>query len=157
VAAIGIISTIGSFVLQICGLIDLWNYLIVPMGNFLTIPIPLYSIPLALLVVLAILLVLARTGDSNTITPSNPLDQAEILDSKCTRYVALLCRTPQTIDSLRQKYEEFLYHQGAGRVFHYSFEDCLKDLEERELVIFQDGKWTVTQKALDYIAKFHGD
>jgi hypothetical protein len=154
VVAIGVISTIGSFVLQISGLVDFWNYLIVPIVSFFTMPIPLYSIPLALLVVLAILIFFARTGSSVTITPSNPLDRAEILDSECMRYVALLCQTPQTADFLKQKYQESFHPiLNPGVV---TFEYCLKELEERELIIFQDGKWTVTQKALAYIAKYHG-
>ena len=154
---VGLVSTILgiiSYLLQISGTVDFWNSLIVPIANFFTIPIPLYSIPLAFLVVLAILLILAYKGGSNTVTISNPLARAEILDSEYVRYVALLCRTPQTTDFLKQKYGEFRVRFGISR--GYSFEDCLKELEERELVIFQDRKWTVTQKALDYIAKYHG-
>ena len=157
VVAIGIILGIVSSLLDILGVIDFWNSLIVPIANFFTIPIPLYSIPLVFLVVLAILLVSMRTGGSNaiTITTSNPLDRADILDSEYVRYVALLCRTPQTADFLKRKYQES-FHPNFNRGV-YSFKDCLKELEERELVIFQDGKWTVTRKALDYIAKFHGN
>ena len=154
---VGLISTILgiiSFLLQISGIVDFWNSLIVPIANFFTIPIPLYSIPLAFLVVLAILLILAYTGGSNTVTISNPLARADILDSKYMRYVALLCRTSQTVDFLKQKYQESFHPNLNPEV--YSLEYCLKELDERELIIFQDGKWTATQKALAYIAKYHG-
>jgi hypothetical protein len=70
------------------------------------------------------------------------------------RRMTLLCQTPQTTDFLRQMYQEFrqMFHISGG----YSFEDCLKQLEHRGLIIFHGGKWYVTNKALDYIAKYHG-
>lgn len=146
-------------ILQFIVKIDVYNLLILPIVSFFVIPIPLYSIPLTLLIVLIVLLVLAYTSGSNTAAistaaMSNPLARADILDSQYVRYIALLCRTPQTADSLKQKYQEFFHPNFNPGV--YSFEYCLKELEERELIIFQDGKWTVTQKALAYIAKYHG-
>lgn len=151
VIAIGIILGIISSALQISGKVDFWDSLIVPIANFFTIPIPLYSIPLAFLVVLAIILVLAYAS-SGIATISNPFDRADILDKVCARYIALLCRIPQTTEFLKKDYPEVLKRYGG-----YEFEDCLKMLEERDLVIFQNGKWKVAQKALDYISKYHGD
>jgi len=151
VVAIGIILGIVSSALQISGKVDFRNSLILPIVNFFTIPVPLYSIPLAFLVVLAIILGLAYAS-SGSATISNPFDRAEVLDKECARYTALLCRTPQTTEFLKKNYQEVLNRYGG-----YIFEDCLKMLEERGLVIFQNGKWEVTQKALDYISKYHGD
>jgi hypothetical protein len=154
VVAIGIILGILSSALQISGKVDFWNSLILPIINFFTIPIPLYSVPLAFIIVIVILLIIASIGGSNTLSPSSLFDKSDILDDDYVRYVAVLCRTPQTTDFLKQKYQEFRERYGIRG--GYSFEDCLKQLENRELLIFQDGKWTVTQKALDYIEKYHG-
>lgn len=151
VIAIGTILGIISSALQISGKVDFWNSLILPIVNFFMIPVPLYSIPLAFLVVLAIILGLAYAS-SGSATITNPFDRAEVLDNDSVRYLALLCRTLQTTESLRKNYWTFV-NQGGG----YKFEDGLKTLEERDLVIFQNGKWEITQKALDYIAKYHGD
>ena len=154
VIAISVILTIiASFltVLQFLGKGDFYNILLQPIINFLTFPVPLYSIPLAFLVVLAIILIVAYASTGN-VTVSNPFDHAEVLDDKSARYTALLCRTPQTTEFLEKDYTRFLERYGG-----YKFEDCLKILEERGLLMFQNGKWEVTQKALDYIAKYHGD
>jgi cell division protein FtsW (lipid II flippase) len=154
VIAISVIFTIiASFltILQLLGTVDVYNLLLLPIINFFTIPIPLYSVPLAFLIVLVILLILAYTS-SGSATISNPFYRAEVLDKECARYIALLCRIPRTTDFLKKNYQEVLNRYGG-----YVFEDCLKILEERGLVIFQNGKWEVTQKALDYIAKYHGN
>jgi len=42
------------------------------------------------------------------------------------------------------------YHGG------YSSDELLKELEDRGLLTFQNGTWVITQKALAYIAKYHG-
>lgn len=152
VVAMGIILGILSSVLQMSGKVDFWNSLIMPIVNFFTIPVPLYSIPLAFLVVLAILLVLAYTFGSNTVTIS-PIVRADILDDDCVRYAVVLCKTPRTADFLKQKYEEF--RERLGYSGGYSSDELLKKLEDRGLLVFQNGKWEVTQKALDYIAKYH--
>jgi len=153
VIAIGIILGILSSALQISGKVDFWNSLILPIINFFTIPVPLYSIPLAFLVVLAIILVLAYAS-SGSATISNPFDRADIFDVDCVRDVAVLCQTPRTPDFLKQKYQEFRerYEYRGG----YSSDELLKELENRGLLVFQNGKWEVTQKALDYMAKYHG-
>jgi hypothetical protein len=142
-----------SSALQISGKVDFWNSLILPIINFFTIPVPLYSIPLTFLVVLALILVLAYAS-SGSATISNPFDRADILDVDCARDVAVLCQTPRTPDFLKQKYQEFRerYSYRGG----YSSDELLKELENRGLLAFQNGKWEVTQKALDYIAKYHG-
>ena len=153
VIAIGIILGILSSALQISGKVDFWNSLIVPIINFFTIPVPLYSIPLAFIVVLAILLVLAYTGGSTTVTVSTPFARADILDGDDVRYAVVLCQTPRTADFLKRKYQEFRERHGFSG--GYSSDELLKQLENRGLLVFQNGKWGVTQKALDYIAKYH--
>jgi hypothetical protein len=152
IVAIGTVLGIISYLLQISGKVDFFNSLILPIINFFTMPVPLYSIPLAFIVVLAIILVIAYVGGSSSVTITNPLEGADFLDDKSARYIAVLCRTPQTTDFLKQSYEEVLRRYGG-----YKFEDCLRRLEREGLVVFQDGLWVVTQKALDYIAKYHGD
>src|SRR4030042_3089079 len=141
-------------ILQWMGQVDVYNLLILPIVNFFTISIPLFSIPLTVLIVLVILFVLARTENSTPAITSNPLDDADILDNELVRAMAILCKTPQTTDSLRQEYHDILRRSGVLRA--YSFEDSLKMLEDRKLLIFTIGKWHVTQKALDYIAKYNG-
>jgi len=139
----------------IAGHVDVYNLLVLQIINFFTIPIPLYSIPLAFLVVLVAIFVLAYASGSNTVTISNPLARADILDDDGVRYVAILCQTPRTADFIKQKYEEFRerheYHGG------YESDELLKELENRGLLLFQNGKWEVAQKALDYIDKYHGN
>lgn len=154
VVAIGIVLGILSSWLQISGKVDFWGYLILPIVNFFIFPVPLYSIPLAFIVVIVILLVIGSAGGSKTITSYNMFDKADILDHEEVRYIAVLCKTPRTTDFLSQKYQEF--RQSNDIHFQYSFEDCLKQLEHRELLVFQNQQWVVTQKALDYIAKYHG-
>ena len=102
IVAISVILAIITSLLQISGKVNFWDSFILPIINFFTIPIPLYSIPLAFLVVLAILFVLAYTAGSNTLTISNPLARAGILDDDCVRYVAILCKTPRTASFLKQ-------------------------------------------------------
>ena len=155
VVAMGIILGILSSVLQMSGKVDFWNSLIMPIVNFFTIPVPLYSIPLAFLVVLAILLVLVYILGSDTVIISDPLARADILDDDCVRYATVLCQTPRTADFLKQKYQKFREQYGYSG--GYTSDELLKELEDRGLLVFQNGKWEVTQKALDYIQKYHSD
>jgi hypothetical protein len=68
--------------------------------------------------------------------------------------VALLAKTPQTADFLKEKYKKFRdYNMLMGGC---SSEELMKEMEERGLLVFQNGKWEVTPKALAYIAKYHG-
>jgi len=156
ILAIAVILSIISYLLQITGKVDIWNSLILPIINFFTFPIPLYSVPLAIIIVIAIILIVESTGGSTTVSLGNLPSPArlDILDDDYVRLLAVLCKTPQTTDFLKLKYREFRYRRVASG--GYSFEDCLKELEQGELLTYQDGKWTVTQKALDYIDKYHG-
>jgi hypothetical protein len=79
---------------------------------------------------------------------------AEILDIECYRYVAHLARTPQSLDFLELKYQQYCHcHPSAGR---YSFEQVIIEMAQRGLLVFQDEKWKVTPKAVIYINKYHG-
>jgi signal transduction histidine kinase len=158
VIAISVILTILSSSLAILNylqILDVYNLVLLPIINFFTTPIPLYSVPLTIIILLMVLLILAYRSGSNKSKISDPLAGAEILDEFEMRFIALLCRTPQTLDFLKQKYVELenqIFPQRLRR-----FEYCLKELEDRGLLIFRNEKWEVTQKALDYIKKYHGD
>lgn len=69
--AIGIILSILTSLLQVSGKMDFWNYVLAPIINFFIIPIPLYYVPLAFIVVVAIILILGSISGSKTVTPSN--------------------------------------------------------------------------------------
>jgi hypothetical protein len=159
IAALAALVTVVGFVLQYFGKVDFWNNLFVPVINFFNFPVPLYSIPLAFLVVIGGFLLVLYIDDKLHPTPAssnipNPLAGAEVLDNPLARGMAILCKTPRTPDFLKQKYRELWSELGILRAV--SCEDCLKDMEDRGLIVFQNGTWEATQKALDYIAKYHG-
>lgn|SRR4030067_1368072 len=138
-------------ILQWVGQVDVYSLLVVPIVNFFTFPVPVYSIPLAFLIVVGFLFGWAYLGDKTSHAISNPFDRADFLDKDSARYMALLCKNPQAPDSLKQKYGEFTREYGG-----YEYDYCVKELEERKLIMFQDGKWTITPKAIAYVAKYHG-
>jgi len=150
IGALAALATVVGFLLQILGGVDVYELLVVPIINFFLFPVPLFSIPLAFLIVIAILLILAYGSDSKTVI-GDSLARADFLDDDCARYMALFCQNPRTTESLNQKHQELLSRYGG-----YSFEHYLKQLENRGLLVFQNGRWTVTQKSLDYIRKYHG-
>jgi len=154
VGALSALVTIIVAVLQFFGKVDFYKQFILPISNFFTLPIPLYSVPLTLFVVLIIIIVWAYLGNLNTTLTSDPLAGAEILDNPFMRFTALLCQTPQSPEYLKKHYQEFLHRSGYNSP---SFEDCIKVLEDKGLVLFQNGKWQITKKALDYLAKYHGE
>jgi predicted transcriptional regulator len=39
----------------------------------------------------------------------------------------------------------------------YDFNDYMKRLEKQGYLKYRNGKWEATDKALDYIEKYHGD
>jgi len=150
IGALAALVTVVGFLLQILGGVDVYELLVVPIINFFLFPVPLFSIPLAFLIVIAILFILAKPSESKTVV-NDYLARADFLDNDCARYMALFCQNPRTTESLKQKYEELVQRYGG-----YSFERYLKELEDRGLLEFQDNKWIVKQKALDYIRKYHG-
>jgi hypothetical protein len=158
IAALAALVTIVGFFLQYFGKVDFWKFMVLPIANFFNSPVPVYSIPLAFLVViggfLLILFISSKLRPSpQSISPSNPFARADMLDTECYRYVAQLAKAHQTANFLKEKYQQFRdYHMIMGG---YSSEELMKEMEDRNLLVFKDGKWEVTQKALDYIAKYH--
>jgi uncharacterized membrane protein len=154
-ALAGLVTIIG-FLLQIIGGVDIYKSVIMPFINLLTFPVPLFSIPLTFLVIIAIIFLWAYLGEKRSpVSIDDPLARAEYLDDRFAREIALLCKTPRTIDFLRGKYREILAARGVYEA--HSIEHYLKELEDRNLLNFQNGKWEVNKKALDYIAKYHGE
>lgn len=156
IRAISIILTIiASFLtaLQLLGTLDVYSLLILPIINFLTIPIPLYSIPLVLLIYIVVLALIALKIESNTKIMIDPLDLAGILDNAYVRHLAILCKTPRTVDFLTKEYPEI--RKQFGITDGYSINELLKELENRDFFVFQNGKWKVTEIALFYIEKYH--
>lgn len=152
IAAIAALVTIIGFILQYFGTFDVWKILIVPIVNFFNISVPLFSIPLAFLIVVGGFLLILYIDEklrpsSASSTVNDPFYRADFLDKEFARYMAVLCKTPRTPDFLKQEYNKY----------YSNYDYCLKELEDSGLVKFQNGKWEITQKALDYIAKYHGD
>jgi len=79
-----------------------------------------------------------------------------ILDLDYARRIAFLCQTPRTTDYLRRKYEEWESQSGIIVMGGYTFDRYMKRLEKQGYLKYLDGKWEVTDKALDYIEKYHG-
>lgn len=50
IAAIASVATILSFMLQLLGAFDFWNNLLVPIGSFFSISVPLFWIPIAFVI-----------------------------------------------------------------------------------------------------------
>ena len=148
IGALAALVTVVAFLLQIFGRVDVYGLLVVPIINFFLFPVPLISIPLAFLIVIAVLFILVYVGGSKTVI-NDYLARAGFLDNDCARFMALVCQNPQTTESLKQEYQELVRRIGCS----YSFEDYLKQLEDRGLLEFQDDEWLVTEKALKYIEK----
>jgi hypothetical protein len=82
-------------------------------------------------------------------------ERKNILDFEYGRRIAELCRTPSTTEYLRSKYEE--WRSGIIAFPSYHFEDYMKQLERQGYLKYRNGKWVVTDKAIEYIEKYHGD
>ncbi|MHC3130247.1 MAG: hypothetical protein IBV52_09255 [Candidatus Bathyarchaeota archaeon] len=141
IVTLSVILTIIVSILQIGGMVNFWNLLILPLYNFFTISIPLYSVPLSVIGTFIVLIILTQSG-------------SDILDNYYVRNLAIDCKKPRTTDHLKKRYEEL--HRQKGTYGGYTFEDCLKLLEKRDLLTYQNGDWEVTDKALSYIKKYHG-
>jgi hypothetical protein len=134
---------------------------VAPIADFLTMKVPLYYIPLAFIIVVAvafvILLILGLLSPNTQTTltnPANPLANADILDDDHARFLASLCMIPRSTDFLKQRNREYVVQHGTTEPFEY----YLKQLEERDLLSFNpiNQVWSITPKAIDYIAKYHG-
>jgi hypothetical protein len=145
IAAIAAIVTVLGFIIQVVGAFDFLGFVILPIINLFNIPVPLYSIPLAFLIVIAGFFGILYINEKlHPVSPSvsNPFSYADFLDDKSARLMALLCKTPLTTDTLKQKYQHIV-NSTLDRSYNYDY--CLKELEERGLIIFQNEKWMITQ------------
>jgi hypothetical protein len=142
---IGIPASVAT-ILQVLGAADIWRLLILPLYNFFTLSVSIYYVVLVIiaLVILSYLLVRFRILGSN------------VLDTDYGRQIAILCQTPRTTDYLRGKYEDWKSQSPVILVRAPHFNDYIKQLENQGYLKYRDGKWEVTDKALDYIEKYHG-
>ncbi|MGD6807236.1 MAG: hypothetical protein ACQCN4_09800 [Candidatus Bathyarchaeia archaeon] len=79
-----------------------------------------------------------------------------ILDYSMGRKLARTCQQPITTESLKERY---LYYRKQRRLWfprRYNFNDYLKDLEMQGYLSYERNLWRVTDKALEYITKYHG-
>ncbi|MCW4008180.1 MAG: hypothetical protein NWF09_05790 [Candidatus Bathyarchaeota archaeon] len=116
------------------------------LNNFLTSSVSVYVVLVLLPVIVILIYSVGRIRKRESC----------ILDFEDARHIAILCQTPRTTDFLRQQYD---YWQRQSRVVvlgGYGFDDYMKRLEKQDFLKYQNGTWQVTQKALDYIAKYHG-
>jgi hypothetical protein len=132
-------------ILQIFGAVDFWGLLILPLHAFLTSSVPIYYVVLLVIGIFVALYLLSRAGYYGS----------SILDNDYGRHLAITCQTPRTTDYLRRKFEE--RHERDRSWGGYTFENTMKLLEGQGFLKYQNGEWEVTDKALDYINKYHGD
>jgi hypothetical protein len=145
---IGVLAVIFGLIasmLQLFGAIDFLGLVILPLYTFLTSSVSIYYVVL-LIVVLVILScsVIRFRGHRHN-----------VLDWDYGRWLAELCDTPRTTDYLRNKYEE--WESRSSSVGRMGFDDYMKRLEKQGYLKYRNEKWEVTDKALDYIEKYHGD
>jgi len=127
--------------LQWLGTVDFWN----PLYGFFTLSVPLYYFAVLILGVFVVLVLLVLSGSYGS----------NILDDYYGRHLAILCQEPRTTDYLRRKLDEWKNrdrHHGG-----YGIDGYLKRLESEGYLKYLDGEWVVSDKALDYIVKYHDD
>jgi hypothetical protein len=123
--------------LQWLGAVDFWH----PLYNFLTSSVSIYYFFLAFAIILVLAYSLFRFRNKEN-----------ILDWEYGRWIAESCETPRTTEYLRRKYEEWSEGMLGGPNFDY----YMKRLEKQGYLKYRNGKWEVTDEALDYIDKYHG-
>lgn len=145
IGALAVIFGLIASVLQVFGAIDFWKILIVPFYNLITSSVSVYYVVLLIVVLVLMSYFLIRFKGSGR----------NVLDLDYGRWLAELCVTPRTTDYLRNKYED--WESQSTFVGLSGFDDYMKRLEKQGYLKYRDGKWIVTEKALDYIDKYHGD
>ncbi len=145
---IAVIFTIIGGVIGILKLID-WS----PLSSFLELTVPMSYFIFFSLVVLLLFSIPMSFPDYFFTTP---LKDAKLLRYGCVRYMAKLCRTPQTTAYVKQKYANFYLRHNLAK-FSNS-QTCLQAMEEKGLVKYDDEKkvWKTTQKSVDYLKKYYG-
>ncbi|MEM3526121.1 MAG: hypothetical protein QXV37_01795 [Candidatus Jordarchaeaceae archaeon] len=117
---IGVLAVIFGLIasaLQIFGVVDFWDALIIPLYDFLTSSVPVYILVVSLILVVIIL----RFKGS----------RENILDFEDARRIALLCQTPRTTEYLRQQYE--YWNRGVVIMGGYRFHDYMKNLKDKAI------------------------
>lgn len=145
IVIVSVILGVISSILQISGTVDLWGILVLALISFLTYSVPIYSVILFIgAVILALFLLLLSFGSYGS----------NILDDEYGRHLAILCQEARTTEYLRQKLKNWLRRDGLSG--GYSIDDYLKLLENQGYLEYLNGRWEVTDKALDYVEKYHG-
>jgi hypothetical protein len=140
----------GLASLQTIGLSDdLLNILNSAWMYFISIEIPLYSFFLFAIVFFIGFYSLRKFWVRHK--------EGSILDLPKARRVVLLCQTPQTTAFLRSDYEEQERRSSVVVLGGYNFDDYMKRLEKEGYLVYKEGKWHSTPKALDVIVRYHGD
>ncbi len=144
VGVVAVIFGLLASMLQVFGAIDFLGLVILPLYAFFTSSVSIYYVVLLIvvLVLMSYFMIRFKGGGRN------------VLDWDYGRWLAELCETPRTTDYLRNKYEEWESRSvGPG----IGFENYMKRLEKQGYLKYRNEKWEVTDKALDYIDKYHGD
>jgi len=144
IVVLSVIFSLVTSMLQVFGAIDFLGLVIFPFYTFFTSSVSIYYVVL-LIVVLVVL--------SYSVTRFRGHGH-NVLDWDYGRWLAELCNTPRTTDYLRNKYEE--WESQSSFVGGMGFDDYMKRLEKQGYLKYRNGEWEVTDKALDYIDKYHG-
>jgi hypothetical protein len=145
------LSIILGIIVSILGILDWLGKIDIktPITSFFNSEISILNLSIAVIAIIALVIV--------TVCLLKKRKRGCILDDdRDARRIAILCQTPRTTAYLRQQYNywQSQYQFGSG-----GFDDVMKTLEKQRFLTFNkpNGTWQVTQKALDYIAKYHGD
>jgi len=141
-----ILSIITAF-LQLSGAVNLWSLLVLPLYDFLVADIPIYYAIFSIVVFVIILFSAIKLRNRN---------KKCFLDFVDGRKLAILCQTPRTTDFLRQQYDYWESQSTWTVIGGYNFDDFIKGLEKEGFLVYENGNWHVTTKALEYIKKYHG-
>jgi hypothetical protein len=146
-AIITILSALG--ILQYFGALDFWT----PISSFFELTVPMSFFVFVGLLFFFFIASIALFPDFFI---SKPFGGAELLRYGSVRYMAKLCREPQTPAFLKGQFAKF-YEKHTSAKFTNSH-SCLTAMEEKGLVQYNTEKayWVTTQKSLDYLAKFYG-
>jgi hypothetical protein len=151
VKAIAAIASILTIIVSVLTILDYFGKidLRTPISNFFGLKVSILSILIA-----SILLVLIV---SLVFWFSKRRKVSNILDFEDGRVIARLCAVPRTTEFLKQQYSIW-DSQNRSWVGGYGFDDYMKRLEKQKFLTYnsKNGTWTITQKAIEYIVKYHG-
>jgi len=148
--AIGVIASVVSIltamgILQYLGTIDFWT----PLMTFFLSEISVYLIFVIIFIFITITIIVRYLVQRK---------EGSVLDWEDARIIANLCRTSRTTEFLSKQYYNWVSRQEWTLAGGWGFDDYMKRLEKQSFLSYnrQDGTWRVSQKALDYMAKYHG-